>query len=65
MLDINIKQDKKIGLIFSLLAATAAVLGVIVYVQKLKHDKEQRKIDALDKEIKQLQLLELKKKNGQ
>ena len=64
MLDINIKQNQKIGLLFGLLAALAAGLGIVVYIQKLKHDKAQRELNELDTEIKQLQLAEMKKKNG-
>ena len=64
MLDINIKQNQKIGLMFGLLAALAASLGIVVYIQKLKHDKAQRELNELDTEIKQLQLAEMKKKNG-
>lgn len=64
MLDINIRQNQKIGLAFGLLAAMAAVLGIVVYVQKIKHDKETRALNALDKEIKSLQLKELRQKSG-
>jgi CHASE3 domain sensor protein len=64
MLDINIKQNQKIGLLFGLLAALAAGLGIVVYIQKLKHNKSQKELNEIDRELKQLQLAEIKRKNG-
>jgi hypothetical protein len=49
---------------FGLLAALAATLGIVVYIQKIKHDKSERELNELDRELKQLQLAEMKKKNG-
>ena len=64
MLDINIRQNKKISLLFTLVAVVTATLGGFLYYQKIKHDKAQRELNELDREIKQIQLAELKKKNG-
>jgi CHASE3 domain sensor protein len=64
VIDINVKQNKKIGLMFALLAALAATLGVVVYIQKIKHNKSERELNEIDRELKQLQLAEIKKKNG-
>ena len=64
MLDINIKQNQKIGLMFGLLAALAASLGIVVYIQKLKHNKSQKELNEIDRELKQLQLAQLKRNNG-
>jgi hypothetical protein len=63
MLDINLKQNKKIGVLFTLVGGIASILAVIVYIQRLKHAKEEAKIRALDSEIKKLQLSQLQK-NG-
>ena len=64
MLDINIKQNQKIGLLFGLLAALAAGLGIVVYIQKLKHNKSQKELNEIDRELKQLQVAQLKRNNG-
>jgi len=61
MLDINLKQNQKIGVLFTLVGVTASVLAIIVYLQRLKHAKEEAKIRALDREIKKLQLANLQK----
>lgn len=64
MLDVNIKQNQKISLLFTIVAIVTATLGGFLYYQKIKHDKSQRELNDLDREIKQIQLAELKKKNG-
>lgn len=64
MLDVNIKQNQKISLLFGIVAIVTATLGGFLYYQKIKHDKAQRELNELDREIKQIQLAELKKKNG-
>lgn len=64
MLDINIKQNQKISLLFGILAVVTATLGGFLYYQKIKHDKSQRELNEIDRELKQLQLDEIKKKNG-
>lgn len=64
MLDINLKQDKRIGILFTLVGVTASMLAIIVYLQKLKHNKEEKKIRELDKEIKKLQLAKLQNDRG-
>ncbi len=48
MLDINLKQNKKIGILFTLVGVTASVLAIIVYLQRLKHGKEEKQIRALN-----------------
>jgi hypothetical protein len=37
----------------------ASILAVVVYIQRLKHGKEEARIRALDSEIKKLQLAQL------
>lgn len=64
MLDVNIKQNQKISFLFGMLAIVTATLGGFLYYQKIKHDKSQRELNELDREIKQIQLADLKKRNG-
>jgi hypothetical protein len=63
MLDINLKQNKKIGVLFAIVGGIASTLAIIVYLQRLKHAREEKQIRALDREIKKLQLAQLQK-NG-
>jgi hypothetical protein len=64
VIDINVKQNKQITILFAVLGVVTTVLGGFLFYQKIKHDKSQRELNALDRELRQLQLLELKKKNG-
>ena len=61
MLDINLKQNKRIGILFAIVGGIASTLAIIVYIQRLKHGREERKIRDLDREIKKLQLAQLQK----
>jgi len=61
---INIKQNKQITVLFAILGVVSAVLGGFLFYQKIKHDKSQRELALIERELKQLQLAELKKKNG-
>jgi uncharacterized protein YpmB len=64
VIDINVKQNKQITILFAVLGVVTAVLGSFLVYQKLKHDKSERELQALDRELRQLQLDEMKKKNG-
>jgi TolA-binding protein len=64
MLDINVKQNKRIGILFAVVGGIASMLAIVVYLQRLRHAKEEKQIRALDREIKKLQLQNLKKQNG-
>ena len=64
VVDINVKQNKQITMLFAVLAVVTTVLGGFLFYQKIKHDKSQRELNAIERELKQLQLDELKKKNG-
>ena len=64
VIDINVKQNKKITLLFAIMCVVTAVLGGFLFYQKIKHDKSQRELNLIERELKQLQLAELKKKNG-
>jgi hypothetical protein len=59
MLDINLRQNKKITVLFAIVGGIASTLAVIVYIQRLRHSKEEARIRALDSEIKKLQLAQL------
>jgi hypothetical protein len=59
MLDINLRQNKKITVLFAIVGGIASILAVVVYIQRLKHGKEEARIRALDSEIKKLQLAQL------
>lgn len=61
---INIKQNKQITVLFAIVGIVSAVLGGFLFYQKIKHDKSQRELNLIERELKQLQLAELKKKNG-
>ena len=64
LVGINIKQNKQITVLFAILGVVSAVLGGFLFYQKIKHDKSQRELALIERELKQLQLAELKKKNG-
>lgn len=64
VIDINVKQNKQITILFAVVGIVTAVLGGFLFYQKIKHDKSQRELNELDRELRQLQLAELKKKNG-
>jgi CHASE3 domain sensor protein len=56
LVGVNIKQNKQITLLFAIVGVVTAVLGGFLYYQKIKHDKSQRELNELDREIKQIQL---------
>ena len=64
VIDINVKQNKQITILFAVVGIVTAVLGGFLFYQKIKHDKAQRELNLIERELKQLQLAELKKKNG-
>lgn len=65
MVNINLGQSRQIKLLFGIITALAGGLSIFIYVQKIKHDKSQRELNALEKEIKTLQLAEIKNKANQ
>ena len=64
VIDINVKQNKQITILFAVVGIVTAVLGGFLFYQKIKHDKSQQELNLIERELKQLQLAELKKKNG-
>ena len=64
VIGINIKQNKKLTLLFAIFGVVSTVLGGFLIYQKLKQDKAQRELNEIDRELKQLQLAEIKRKNA-
>lgn len=62
-MNLNLLQDKKIKWLIAGLTVVGGIIGVLVYVDQKKHNKVQRDLFALDKEIKMLQLQKLKNGN--
>lgn len=64
LIGVNIKQNKRVTLLFTILGVITISLGGYLYLQRIKHNKSRREVEELDKEIKKLQLADLKKKTG-
>ena len=63
---IDFLQEKKIRLLFGIVAFIGGVMTILVYMQNRKAKKEQDEILALEKELRTLQIEKLKKdkRNG-
>lgn len=63
---IDFLQEKKIRLLFGLVAFLGGITTIFVYMQNRKAKKEQTEILALEKELRTLQIEKLKKdkRNG-
>lgn len=59
-LNIDLVQEKKIKWIIVGLGALTGVVAWLIYLDQKKHNKVQKEIFALDREIKRLQLQKLK-----
>jgi uncharacterized membrane protein YciS (DUF1049 family) len=64
MLDINVKQNRKITLLATLIGGIGGLLAIAWYIQRLKHGRDDKKLKELEREIKLLQLKTLKEQNG-
>jgi pyruvate/2-oxoglutarate dehydrogenase complex dihydrolipoamide acyltransferase (E2) component len=60
MRNVDILQNNRINLAIALLTGVSAMVGVMVYLERKKHNQIQSEIFALEKRIKELQLHELK-----
>lgn len=58
---IDFLQEKKIRLLFGLVAFLGGITTIFVYMQNRKAKKEQTEIIALEKELRTLQIEKLKK----
>lgn len=59
----DLLQEKKIGWLMASFAILGTIVGVIAYMDQKKHNRVEKELFELDKEIKRLQLEKLK--NGQ
>lgn len=60
MKNIDLIQNKRIGLIIGIITALGGITALLVYFEGKRHRKINEEVASLDKEIKQLQLLKLK-----
>ena len=59
-ISVNSRQEKRLNLIFGLIAALSGLAAILIYIDNRRHSKVQEEIFALDKELKQLQLSKIK-----
>jgi hypothetical protein len=59
----DLLQEKKIGWLMAGFAILGSVVAVVAYLDQKKHNRVEKELFDLDKEIKRLQLERLK--NGQ
>jgi hypothetical protein len=57
---IDLLQEKKIKWLFAGLTALGGLVGILLWLDQKKHNKVQREIFELDKQIKSLELERLK-----
>jgi hypothetical protein len=60
MQPLDLLQKRQITLLVVGLTALSGIVGVLIYLDQKKHNKVQKDILALDKEIKTLQLEKLR-----
>ena len=56
----DLLQEKKIGWLITAFAVLGTVVGVIAYMDQKQHNRLQKELIDLDKEIKKIQLDKLK-----
>ena len=59
-LRINSNQEKRMNFIFGLVAALSGLAAILIYIDNRRHTKVQEELNELDKELKLLQLEEIK-----
>jgi hypothetical protein len=57
---VDILQNNKINLAIALITGIGAITGILLYIEKKKNSEIEKEILALDKDIKELQLRNLK-----
>jgi hypothetical protein len=60
---IDLLQEKKIKWLFAGLTALGGFVGILIFLDQRKHNKVEREIFELDKQIKSLELEKLKNGN--
>lgn len=58
------KQEKRLNFLFGLIAALSGIAAIMIYVDNRRHSKVQEEILDLDKELKLLQIKEIKNGNS-
>ena len=59
-LRINSNQERRLNLVFGLVAALSGLAAILIYIDNRRHTKVQEELNELDKELKLLQLEEIK-----
>jgi hypothetical protein len=57
---VDLLQNNRINLAIALITGIGAITGVLLYLEQKKHSTIQKEIMDLDKNIKELQLRQLK-----
>jgi uncharacterized protein YjfI (DUF2170 family) len=58
------KQEKRLNFLFGLIAALSGIAAIMIFVDNRRHSKVQEEILDLDKELKLLQIKEIKNGNS-
>jgi uncharacterized protein YjfI (DUF2170 family) len=58
------KQEKRLNFLFGLIAALSGIAAIMIFVDNRRHSKVQEEILDLDKELKLLQIREIKNGNS-
>ena len=59
-LRINSSQERRLNLVFGIVAALSGLAAILIYIDNRRHTKVQEELNELDKELKLLQLEEIK-----
>ena len=59
-LRINSNQERRLNLVFGIVAALSGLAAILIYIDNRRHTKVQEELNELDKELKLLQLEEIK-----
>jgi len=60
MKNIDLIQNKQIGLIVGIVTALSGITALLIYFEGKRHRRIAEEVTHLDKQIKELQLLKLK-----
>jgi hypothetical protein len=61
---IDSKQEKRLNFLFGLIAALSGIAAIMIYIDNRRHSRVQEEILSLDKELKELQIREIKNGNS-
>ena len=57
---VDSKQEKRLNLLFGLIAALSGIAAIMIYIDNRRHSKQQEEILELDRELKALQIAKIK-----